>query len=103
MLGELVDRSNVGGVAREADNVPPAGGSAESRLQSRHRRERLEHLARRIRTSSARTDLSQSALVDGAVLADFELGQVKAKCLGLPDQVLQLAERESRGATRGER
>jgi len=35
-----------------------------------------------------------------AVLAHLKLGEVKTECLGLPDQVLQLAVRQARG-TRG--
>ena len=40
--------------------------------------------------------------VDGAVLADLELGEMEAERLDLPDQVLHLAVRAARRPRRGE-
>jgi hypothetical protein len=38
-----------------------------------------------------------------AVLADLELGEVKSKSLGLPDEMLQLSIRKARRSGRGKR
>ena len=52
------------------------------------------------RRAGRRAEFGQRPRVHRAVLPDLQAGQVKAERLGLPDQVLQLAERLP-GRTRG--
>ena len=98
--GQFVHGRDVGRGPGEADHVPVAGRGAEPLLHPGHRLERGQHLAGQRRQFRSAPQLSERPLVHRAVLPDLQAGQVKAERLGLPAQVLQLAERLP-GRTRG--
>ena len=100
---QLIDGGDVGRGPREADHVPAAAVDAKSSLQRGHDVERVEHVTGEVRQRSPRANLCQRPLMHLAVLAYLELGQVKAECLGLPQQALDLAHRQTGGARCGER
>jgi len=85
-VGEAVHAGNVRCIAGEADDESPRGFGAEPFLKPRHRPENVENIC------------SGGEL--RAVLAYLELGEVKAKRLRLPDEVLHLAERDPLRARR---
>src|ERR1039458_1996295 len=93
MLREFVDGGNVRGGPGETDHVAPARVLAELLLDRGDHREGGEPLTRLGRARRPGPDLLQGARMSGAMLPDFQLGQMKAEGLGLPAQVLELAER----------
>ena len=95
--GQLVDGGDVGGRGGEADHVAVAGLRPVPLLDLGDGRQRGQHLAGHGRPGRARVQLAQRPGVHGTVLADLQRGQVEAEALGLPDQVLQLAERLAAG------
>ena len=93
---------DVAGAAGEADHVAAAGVRAEAALDAGDRAHRHQHLLRLGRELAPAPHLLQRTLVDPAVLADLQLGQMEAEGLHLPDQVLELAVRLTGGPARGQ-
>ena len=94
MPGKLADGEHVSRAPREAHDVSTACVSAESPLQPRHRPQREEDLLGTQRQVAAGSDLPQRILVHRRVLTHLQLRKVKPERLSLPDEVLELAERE---------
>ena len=102
-MRQLIDRRHVRRASREADHEPAAALDAESPLQRVHHTKEVEGVACELGAGSPGADLVQRAPQHLAVLPDLQLGEVKTKRLGLPDEVLDLAAGEARGAGRRER
>ena len=92
---ELEHGRDVGGRCREADDVAAARVDAVFVLQPRHRANGLEHLVGHRRHVAAGGEFGAGAArVHAAVLANLEFGEVETKGARLPDEVLELTERQ---------
>src|ERR1700693_548315 len=94
MARQLVNGGAVAHIACEAHDISPASLWAKVRLQRGHRTQRVEHLFGGCRWLGPCANLSKRTHMDEAVLAHLELGEMKPECLGLPDEVLELAVRQ---------
>ena len=96
-LRQLAHGQQVLGRAREAHDVPAAGLGAQAALDVGDGAEGLED-----RVGVGGRPLVPDRLERGGVhrrvLADLERGEVEAEGLGLPPEVLELAEGQARGA-----
>ncbi len=100
--GQLVDGGDVRRRPGEAHHVTTARLDPEPVLDPGRGPERRQHLRGLVGQGAARADLAQRAGVHRAVLPDLQLGQVEPERLGLPDELLQLAERLPGGAPGGQ-